>query len=191
MKDIFVEVVIKVANVKDYIFTIMEPSGKKVKNFPFDKRITAWGTAWLKKIKKWVPELKVNYVGSSALKLPGQKDIDFVIECSKAQFKEKSKKITKKFGKPFIISENYIEWRRNINNKNIDILMTHTKNRMYLRCMDAYIVLSKNKKMYNKYLNLKLTMNGKSYKEYELKRSYLFNEVFYKYGRGLDFIFKR
>lgn len=191
MKSLLIDIIVVMANIKDFLFTLFDPNGKLVSMLPFDKKLTAVGQKWVKKIKKISPASTVTFTGSASLELPGHQDIDILIGTEKNHFNSQSKTVKKMLGTPYKKDKFYMEWRIKDKDVNVDILMTDPQNRMYLRIMDAHTVLRKYKHLYKEYKNLKQIMNGTYYKQFELKRAFLFNKIFYKYGHGLDFLFKK
>lgn len=191
MKSFLIDFIVVVANLKDWLFTLFDPDGKLVNMLPFDKKLTSVGQKWVKKIKKVTPTSTVTFTGSASLELPGHQDIDIIIGTEKKYFYNHSKPVKNLLGTPYKKDLFYLEWRIKDKDVNVDVLMTDPENRMYLRIMDAHTVLRKYKHLYQEYKNLKQTMNGAYYKQFELKRAFLFNKIFYKYGHGLDFLLKK
>lgn len=183
-------IIILVMNFKDLILNSFESSKEVVKIVPYDSEITRKGLTWLRKLKKSVPESDVFFVGSAALKIAGGRDLDYVICTNDEKLNKYVQRISKLFGKPIRNKKDVVEWNMKSRGVNVDVIMLPKDSRIFRMLVGTHQAIANNKKILKEYVALKKLLNGKSKRQYELKRAFFFNKVYYQYGPGLKNIYK-
>ncbi|OGM25940.1 hypothetical protein A2627_02330 [Candidatus Woesebacteria bacterium RIFCSPHIGHO2_01_FULL_39_28] len=176
-KYLFSRVKLFLINVKDYLYSFSEPSDVKVTIEPFDPRLKAIGEEWLRKINLEIPGLKIFFVGSVALGVPGQRDIDFIAECNQADLQKYANQLKKIFGIPRNETPQFVEWNSERKDYKIEFFLSIPQSRIYKGYKDIFFALDSNKKFLDEYNDLKLSVDGMSLRNYERARKKFFNKV--------------
>ncbi len=86
------------------------PASKRVKIYLFDKKVQKIAENIIQSVKEIYPDLKVVYMGASALGIAGQKDLDIYAFSEPKDFNKYLPRLTKLFCKPKSKHETFIEW---------------------------------------------------------------------------------
>ena len=90
------------------------PASKRVKIYLFDKKVQKIAENIIQSVKEIYPDLKVVYMGASALGIAGQKDLDIYAFSEPKDFNKYLPRLTKLFCKPKSKHETFIEWNTDI-----------------------------------------------------------------------------
>ena len=160
---------------KDYLSKI-DPN-RKVSIHPFNSKGKALGEAIVKQIKNHFPKLKVLFMGSVALGISGQKDIDIYALAEPKDFGKYLPIFEKLFGKVDkkgkYVKKSFVEWKFNKDGYEIEIYLTEPPERQ----IKVYEILKSNKKLLKEYEGLKLSFDGKSYKDYQKAKYEFYNKI--------------
>lgn len=160
---------------KDYLQTI-DPK-KKVSIFPFDPKGETLGKEIVKQINSHFPKLEVLFMGSVALGISGQKDIDIYALAERSDFEKYIPVFEKLFGKVDkkgnCVKKSFIEWKFNKDGYEVEIYLTELPGRQ----IKVYEILKSNKKLLKEYEDLKLIYDGKSYKDYQKAKYGFYNRI--------------
>lgn len=162
---------------KDYIYLITYSHNEKVKIEDFDMKVKEKGQSLKKKIETTYNDIKVEFIGSTALELPGQNDIDLVIPCAPSNFEKYLPGLIKIFGNPKVKRDNFIEWTAKRGKISIDVLMIDQKSNRYRRMVKRFHLMKENSNLREAYGRFKEEIKGKSMREYEHKKLKFFNLV--------------
>ena len=150
---------------------------KRVSIYPFDPKAKQLGESVVEKIKKHFPHLKVLFMGSVALEIAGQKDIDIYALSDPKHFRKYQPAFRKLFGKPAkrgkYVGEIFIEWKYQKDGYEIEVYLTEPPERQ----IRVFEILKSNKKLLKKYENLKLLFDGKIYKNYQRAKYEFYNKI--------------
>jgi len=160
---------------RDYLSKI-DPS-KKVSIYPFDPKGKALGEAIVKQIKNHFPDLEVLFMGSVALGISGQKDIDIYALADPKDFDKYLPTFEKLFGKidkqGKYVKKAFVEWKFQKDGYEIEIYLTEPPERQ----IKVYEILKSNQILLKEYEDLKLSFNGKSYKDYQKAKYEFYNRI--------------
>ncbi len=162
---------------KDYIYTYSYPANKKINIQPYDPKVTKIGNNLVKKINKSNPNIKIHFLGSAALRIPGQRDIDLLAPCKPERFNKHLPAIISAIGKPKKVRKKFIEWHFTKNHCSVTFLLIDPSHYKFYESIQSYILLKKNKKLLIKYKALKISASKISVREYERSRMAFFNEL--------------
>ncbi len=162
---------------KEYIWVYTYPKDQKVEIGEYNPRVKKQGQDLIDEIKKKLPELKIHFLGSVALEIPGQKDIDIFIECLPKNFHNVIPELNKIIGQPVKKRERFVEWVFEKNDIPVELFLIDPTWQKFLNKLSNFETLKKNRQAYTEF---KIKNIGKSMREYERKKY----EFFYT---GLNF----
>lgn len=152
-------------------------STRVVQVYPFDPRGRELGDEIVAQIKSVLPQAEVLFMGSVALEIAGQKDIDIYILSEKSSFSDYLPELEKLFGEinkqGDYVKKSFIEWKIQKEGYEIEIYLTEPPQRQ----IDVYNILKSNEELRQKYEDLKVSFNGKSYKDYQKAKYEFYNEI--------------
>ena len=159
----------------DYLSKI--PENKKVSIKPFDLEGKKIGESIVQKIRNYLPDLEVLFMGSVALKIAGQKDIDIYALANPKDFNKYLPTFEKLFGVPAkqgkYVKKTFIEWKFKKNGYEVEVYLTEPPERQ----IRVFEILKSNKKLLKEYEDLKLSFDGKSYKDYQKAKYEFYNNI--------------
>lgn len=162
----------------EYLYSFTYSTNKKVHIRPFNPRVGKTGEKLIANIRKVYPDLKTYFIGSAALGIPGQRDIDIMASCQRNDFDKYLDGLVLILGKPQKTRRTFIEWHLKKNNCTIDFLLIDTRNKsMFLNPLIEFDILKKDKKRLDEYIRLKKELNGFSEREYIKRRMEFFNRI--------------
>lgn len=154
----------------------VDPS-RKVSVFPYDPYGKKLGKSIVSKIKSVFPNVNVIFMGSVALEISGQKDIDIYILADPKNFGEFLPGLEKLFGdinkKGDYVKKKFVEWKFGQEGYDIEIYLTEPPETQ----IRVYEILRSNKELLKEYEKLKMKFNGKSYKEYQRAKYEFYNSI--------------
>jgi len=160
---------------KDYLSKLDHK--RKVSIHPFDPKGKALGEAIAKQIKSHFPNLEVLFMGSVALEISGQKDIDIYALAIPEDFDKYLPIFEKLFGevdkKGKYVKKTFIEWKFQKDGYEIEVYLTEPPDRQ----IKVYEILKSNQKLLKEYEDLKLSFDGKSYKDYQEAKYEFYNRI--------------
>lgn len=163
---------------KNYLNKI--PANKKVKISPFNKKVTKTADEIIDAIRKIYPSLEVIHMGTSALGISGQNDIDIYAFSDPSNFDKYLPGLTKLFGKSTGKHNTFIEWNFNKNGFGVEFYLTAPDSETMMQQITVFKTLKANKKLLKEYENLKSTMDGQSFRDYQRKKYEFYNKILKK-----------
>lgn len=160
---------------KNYLNKI--PANKKVKIFPFNKKVTKTADEIIDAIKNIYPNLKLIHMGTSALKISGQNDIDIYAFSDPSNFDKYLPGLTKLFGEPLGEHNTFIEWNFDKNGFEVEFYLTAPDSETMMQQITVFKTLKANKKLLKEYETLKSSMNGQSFRDYQRKKYEFYNKL--------------
>ena len=116
-------------------------------------------------------------MGSVALGISGQKNIDIYALAGPKDFNKYLPIFEKLFGKVDkqgkYVKKTFIEWKFKKDGYEIEIYLTEPPERQ----IQVYEVLKSNKKLLKEYEDLKSSFDGKSYKDYQKAKYKFYNKI--------------
>lgn len=156
---------------KDYLSKI-NPK-KKVSIHPFYPEAKTLGESIVKKIKNHFPDLEVLVMGSVALKIAGQKDIDIYALANPKDFNKYLLTFEKLFGGPKHTHKTFTEWGSKKNGFKIEVYLTEPPKQQ----IRVFEILKSDKELLKEYENLKLKFDGKSFRSYQKAKYEFYNRI--------------
>lgn len=150
---------------------------KKVKIFAYDKKSKEITDEIIAKINKFIPELEVKFIGSPALGISGQKDIDLYIMCTQNKFPEYLQKMMQLFDIPEIMNKESIKWNFKKSGFDVELYLTDPATPEMQRQLKVFETLKNNSKLLKEYEKLKESFNGKSYRDYQKAKYDFYNRI--------------
>lgn len=163
---------------KDYLSKI--PVNKKVRIFPFDKNTSKTAKKIILSINEIYPDLEVKHMGASALKISGQKDIDIYAFSNLKNFYKYTSGLIKLFGEPKNKHKTFYEWKFKKDGFDIEFYLTAKDSETMKKQIKVFETLNSNKNLLIEYEQLKESMNGKSFKEYQEKKYKFYHRIINK-----------
>lgn len=156
------------------------PKDKYVVIKPFDKKITQIADDIIKKTHRVLPNLEIKHMGASALGISGQGDIDIYIFSPPKDFKHYTPILIKLFGNPKNNNEDSIAWRFEVRGYEVELYLTDPNSKPMQRQIAIFEALQKNKSLRKEYERLKEKLNGKSFREYQIKKYEFYHKILNK-----------
>lgn len=173
IKKIKEEIVLFLKDPIPYIYLFTYSNKKIVDIQPYNPITTQLGMDIKNKVNSLFPELKVHFLGSAALKIAGQLDVDMFIECNKRDFKKYVPALVKLFGEPSKKRSKFIMWEFKKNKVEVQLLLVDRTSRILKRQLSVFAKLNKVAKEYHL---LKLKSVGYTHREYEKRKMKFFIE---------------
>ncbi len=160
---------------KNYLAKI-DPT-KIVRVYPFNSEGQSIALNLVNKIKAVFPQANVLFMGSTALGIAGQKDIDIYILDSVENFEKYLPKLESMFGQinksGDYIKKKFVEWKFVQDEYDIEIYLTEPPERQ----IKVFEILRDNHYLLKEYEELKFRFDGKSYKDYQTAKYHFFNKI--------------
>ena len=154
----------------------IDPS-RKASVFPFDPKGKLLGDEIVLKIKHSFPNTKIKFMGSVALGIDGQKDIDIYVLVNPKDFGDYLPGLEKLFGEVNkqgnYVKKRFVEWKFKQEGYDIEIYLTEPPDRQ----IKVYEILKSNKELLKEYEGLKWRFNGKSYRDYQEAKYKFYNKI--------------
>ncbi len=150
------------------------------KIYPYNPNGKELGEKIVKQIKKVLPDANILFMGSVALKISGQKDIDIYILSDVKHFDDYLPELEKLFGvinkQGDYVKKKFVEWKFEQDGYDIEIYLTEPPQRQ----INVYNILKSNPILLKKYENLKMKFKGKLYKDYQKAKYEFYNKILSK-----------
>lgn len=150
---------------------------KKVRIFKYDKKSKDIADEIIGKINKSIPELEVKFIGSPALRISGQRDIDLYVLCPQKEFPKYLQKMMRLFDIPEIMSKESIKWSFNKSGFDVELYLTDPTTPQMQRQLKVFEILKNNSELLKEYEKLKESFNGKLYCAYQKAKYKFYNRV--------------
>lgn len=161
---------------KRYLYIFTFPKNKYITISNFDPKLKIKGEEIVARLAKEFPFAKVHFFGSVALELPGQGDLDLMMECSKYNFYNYSMKLEKIYGIPVFSKPDFLQWEFEEDGYQGELALATPDSRLFKMYSHVFDVLNQ-KEVKAAYKKLKLESNGISKRAYEKKRLRFFNDL--------------
>lgn len=159
----------------DYLNKI--PNDKIVHVLPYDPAAKITADEIIKSIQKKYPNLEIQHMGASALKISGQNDLDIYAFSDPKDFNKYLPGIINILGKPLHTHHTFIEWGFNKNGFDVQFYLTQKDSPTMQKQIKVFEKLKNSPDLLEEYKNLKESMNGKSFKEYQRKKYEFYNRI--------------
>lgn len=168
------------------------PADKKVHIFPFDPKITRIASDLIQSINNIYPDLEVKHMGASALEISGQNDVDIYAFSNPSDFDKYLPGLIKLFGEPLHQHETFCEWKFIKGESEIEFYLTAKNSETMQKQIKVFQILKNNKDLLKEYENLKASMNGKSFKEYQEKKYEFYHLILisHEVNKTINFLIK-
>lgn len=150
---------------------------KKVFINQFNPRAKETGDSIVEKIKSRLPNLKVLFMGATALGIAGQNDIDIYAFSKPDYFDKYLPTLKKLFGNPKNIHDTFIEWSFDKNNYPIELYLTDPSSQSMQRQIKVFDILKSDINVLNEYEEMKINFNGKSFRDYQKAKYEFYNKI--------------
>lgn len=160
---------------KEYFWIYTYSNNEKVKIGNFDPVVKKQGYKLIDEIQKKIPNLRIHFLGSAELEIPGERDIDLFVECIPEKFEEIIPKLTEIIGTPIKRRKRFVEWAFKRNSTKVELLLVDPN---WKKFQNKLLNFEKLKKHKEAYAAIKLKSQGKSMREYERKKfEYFYGEL--------------
>jgi GrpB-like predicted nucleotidyltransferase (UPF0157 family) len=153
------------------------PADKTVSIYPFDPKATVVTEDLIQLVNNIYPELEVKHMGASALEISGQNDIDIYAFSDPKNFDKFLPGLTKLFGEPLHSHKTFHEWKFEKEGFDIEFYLTSKESETMQRQIKVFETLKSNPDVLKEYENLKSSMNGKSFREYQEKKYEFYHNI--------------
>jgi len=153
---------------EDYLSKI--PDDEVVKICPFNPNIGKIVKKIITSIHDVYPNLEIRHTGASALGVSGQKDIDIYAFSNPKGFKEYLPGLTGILGKHLHKHQTFMEWKFEKEGYDIEFYLADPNSKTMKRQIKVFEILKNDKKLLKEYEELKRSLDGKSFKEYQKKK---------------------
>ena len=146
------------------------PASKKVSIKPFDPRIKDISKNLILDIKNVCSDLEIIHMGASGLEISGQNDIDIYALANPIDFDKYLPALTKLLGEPLHSHKSFVEWKFFKEGFEVEFYLTDPDSSSMQRQIKVFNILKSTPKLLEEYKNMKESMNGKSFRDYQRKK---------------------
>ncbi|MBI2087071.1 MAG: GrpB family protein [Candidatus Zambryskibacteria bacterium] len=158
-----------------YLATVPDDQKMVVKSF--NPRGLEIAEEIISSIKAVEPELEVMLLGSLALKILGQEDIDISAYCIKSEQPKHIDNFKKLFGEPSRQTANSIGWSFEREGFSVDVWLTDPTSETTKAQREVFNLLKNNRELLKEYENIKEETKDLTYKQYQTKKYEFFNRI--------------
>lgn len=162
---------------KDYLFSYLYSSSQNVKLLPYDPKAYLIGEEISKMLQEKISNVKVYFVGSVALKIHGQNDIDIIVAYKKGELKQKITEISEIYGKPVRKRANHAIWNNDVAGYELQIQLLDKNSNYFKEQLFLFNKLLLDKELLSQYKQLKSELDGSSERTYHQKRMGFYNTL--------------
>lgn len=162
------------SNEKKYLKKIPLSQGASI--LPFDPKVNDAVKIIENKLKEGGYNWKTICLGSVALGIAGQNDIDFHILCAKSEFPKYAKKVEKLFGNR-IPNISIYKWEFSVKGFPVELYLSDPEDPSMKRQLEVFSILEKDKKILKEYESIKQSCRGKSFRYYMKKKYEFYNKI--------------
>ncbi len=137
---------------------------------PFNPETTILADGIITQIQNIFPDLKVLNIGSSALEIAGNNDLNLQILSSPEKYPIYLPKLIQILGEPKNSHKDLVEWRFKKEGIDIEVYLTDQNSQEFKRQLRVFEILKTN-------LNLKIGLTGKNVKDYTQVKFEFFNKI--------------
>lgn len=149
-----------------------EKANRKVCIKPYDVKTSAIAEKIINKIKEKLPNADIRFMGASALGISGQNDVDIYVLCTDEIKNSYIAELNKILG-----NYNKKKWRLAEDEYEVSVYINNPEDQKQKEQIDIFKILKNNKNILKEYEILKESMNGKTYKEYQIAKYEFYNRV--------------
>ncbi len=161
----------------DSIYGLTHFTRRNIVTKNYDPSIKKIGTELVSQIRKINPNLKADLVGSVALGIEGQNDVDILIQLSSNKFKEAVSDLVNKFGNPTKKRKKFIEWKFPYKQAEVEINLMDPGTGLFKERYESFLLLKNNKHLLAKYRQFKKQASGLPEKKYLYEKANFFNNI--------------
>lgn len=162
---------------KDYLYSYSYSTHTKPDITDFNPDSKKIGETFKRKIKRAVPSLTVDFVGSASFGIMGEKDIDILAACAPSQMKTVTRKLSKLLGEPVKVKPFVVEWTYPYKNASVEVTLFDKTHPLYIRKIAIYRILVQDKNVRKQYAELKKRSKGQSMREYDRSKLHFFTKL--------------
>ncbi|KKW00924.1 hypothetical protein A3E17_03705 [Candidatus Amesbacteria bacterium RIFCSPHIGHO2_12_FULL_48_14] len=166
-------------NQEKYLSTI--PADKKVVIKPYDPKLREVADGIIRFVHGIDPDLEVLFMGAAGLGISGQGDLDLYILCKPSDFGKYLLGLKDVFGEPVKEKDTYVAWELVRDDVPVELYLTDLGNEIYNTSMkeqnDIFNILKTNPDILKEYEDLKISLNGQSFREYQRQKYKFYNRV--------------
>jgi GrpB-like predicted nucleotidyltransferase (UPF0157 family) len=119
-------------------------------------------------------------MGASVLKISGQNDIDIYMFSDPKDFDNYLPGIIEIFGEPIHKHDTFCEWKFQKEGLDIELYLTAKDTPTMQKQIKVFEILKNNSYLLKEYEQLKDSMNGKSFREYQEKKYHFYHRILEK-----------
>jgi len=128
-------------------------------------------------IQQRLPHANIFFIGAAALGIAGENDIDIAV-VSNNTFDQDELVLTKLFGEPSGgHQKRYRQWEFERGGFSVELSLNNDMAPQIKEQLDIFELLQSKPKLKHEYEQIKLAMNGKSYRDYQQAKYEFFNRV--------------
>ncbi len=150
---------------------------RKVEVYPWDPVSLDVADDVIGEIKQIEPNLEILLMGSVPLKIAGERDLDITVYCPKTEQAHHGQNLVKILGEHSSSGEHHIGWEFNRDGFHVTVYLADPTSSNAQAQKQIFEKLRDNPELAKEYEQIKLTMNGKTYKEYQLAKYEFYNKV--------------
>ena len=163
------------------------PGDRKAHVYQFDPKAVKIAEELIRSINNIYPHLEVKHMGASALGISGQNDIDIYAFSDPKDFDKYLPGLIKLIGEPLHSHKTFIEWKFKMGNFDIEFYLTTKNSKTMKKQIAVFETLKNSKDLLKEYEKLKVSMNGKSFKEYQEKKYEFYHRILSKKIKAILF----
>lgn len=160
-------------NEQKYLANLSEQEANKVVELhDYNPEIANIAKEVMHQIKQKLPGADMRFLGASALGISGQNDIDIYVLASEDKQKEYFTKLESLFG-----PHEKRKWSWQQQGYEVSVYLADPDDPEQKRQIEVFEILHNSPKLLKEYEQLKLAVNGKTYKEYQTTKYEFYNKI--------------
>jgi GrpB-like predicted nucleotidyltransferase (UPF0157 family) len=142
---------------------------------PYDHRSAGTASDVIQKVQATIPDADIRFMGASALGISGQNDIDIYILGPQTKLDDWAIKIKELFGEQI-----KGKWQFYQNGFEVSVYISDPESPTQKKQIQVFKKLQENRAILEDYEKLKESMNGKTYKDYQIAKYEFYHKLLNK-----------
>jgi len=157
-------------------FLLHFPAGKIVKIQPYDPKTSEIGQGIIDEVRQVLPSAEVVMIGSAAMKIAGQNDIDIYVLAPQIEHPELLPTLKKLYGEPYHVGRNFYEWHFERSGFEVEFYLSEVDYEMG-RQLKVTEIITNDPKLAEEFEAIKWQYNGKLYRDYHRAKYEFYHKI--------------
>ncbi len=157
-------------NPVDYLFWFLYAKDGVVEMYEYDPKSDVIVEKVRSQIAKKFPELTLNYVGSSSLRILDERELDLYVNVNASEFGKYVPAFKKMFGTPIDDKPDFIQWYFPEDEYMVDVSIIDPARPKFQKELKSFLLLKNNPKLREEYSKIKRDAQGGSLRKFQFRK---------------------